>query len=495
MMNNTLLVVIISAPLFIAALFFLFRFLLKLTIKPVLEINLTPSDNPRWSDTKKIEERMETFRRNGFELAGIYECWEIPGLIIAGYVKPSEQLVGVINDHSVAGIWEDVCVQYTDGENLTVSNAPKGQEMDHMPESTMIYMKGSFLDELMARVLAERKNKARKTIAKEEFSSNFEEAYKKQMKWRMERGGPTALEVKRVADEMGVPLDSEKMQAKTQKLQEIWMEEKNKPQKVSIFEAELPGEFQRPDTFRQRMEEKSSPMPQMKFQPLPVYTILILALVCLCYYGYQYYMAHGRFPFATGMAFLMTFLVLFVALMSFRQYFQNVVMCATLKRLADMRSGAFVFISGKSPTLFYAREGWLGKVVFLQKGGEYQESCTRLEAVTKHSGGWVSINRKDIISRIFSRSDKENIPLPDGDFAQKYTLSGTDKALAQKLLNSSFPGSVLQLEQFNKPFVDVDEKKMVVEVSSDLYSPRKEAELRKFLELAENIVDTVVPQS
>lgn len=188
----------------------------------------------------------------------------MPGLIISGFVKPSEQLLGVIYDHPTAGIWIDICVEYNDEENLTVSNAPAGQEMDHMPQSTKIYLKGSSLDELLAKVLAERKNKGRKTVTKEDFASTFEEAYKKEAKWRIGRGGPTSLEVKRVADEMGIPLDSEKMQAKTQQLQKIWMEEKNKPKKVKrgLYEAELPGEFQRPELFRQRMEQKASPCPR-----------------------------------------------------------------------------------------------------------------------------------------------------------------------------------------------------------------------------------------
>ena len=58
---------------------------------------------------------------------------EMPVVKISGFVKPSEQIIGVIYDHSIAGIWTDICVEYNDGESLTVSNAPMGQEMDHMP--------------------------------------------------------------------------------------------------------------------------------------------------------------------------------------------------------------------------------------------------------------------------------------------------------------------------------------------------------------------------
>jgi hypothetical protein len=490
---NKLAIILFIVGGVIPALFFLYRFLLQFTTKPVLEINLTSSDDPRWSDKKKIAELMEAFKRNEFDLAGQYECGEIPGLIIAGFVKPSEQMTGVIYDHPIAGIWSNVCVQYADGENLTVSNAPMGQEMDHMPQSTIIYCKGGSVDELLAKVLTEVKSTGRKTISKEEFSSTFEDAYRKEMKWRMERGGPTSLEVKRVADKMGMTLDAEKMQSKTQQLQKIWMKEKSKPEKIKVFEADLPNEFQKPEVFRQRLEQRSSPVPQMNFQPLPVYTVFILTLVCWCYYGYQYNDTHRPVSFTALIIFLSVFLVFFVAMMRFREYNRRVRMYPVLKRIADMRPGAFLFIAGTSTTLFYVREGWIGKVIF-REGGENQAACTHMEAVTKHSGGWLLINRKGLLNKVFGRSDKDNIPLPDGDFSRKFTMSGTDKIFAEKLLSSNVACTVMRLEEFEKPFVDIDGRSVVIEISSNLAIPSKEAELRKFLEIAENIVDEVVQE-
>jgi len=492
-MNNTLLIILISAPFVIVAFFFLYRFLLQLTTKPVLEISLTPYDSSRWPEKKKIKDLMETFRKYGFDLAGQYECPEMPGLKIAGFVKPSEQLVGVVNDHPIAGIWAEVCVQYADGENLTISNAPRGQEMDHMPESTMIYMKGSSLDELIAKIPYERKNKACKTIAREEFSSNFEDAYQKEMKWRMERGGPTALEVKRVADEMGVPLDSAKMRAKTQQLQKIWMKEKNKPKKVrrEVIEAELPGEFQRPESFRQMMEQKSEPMPQMNIPVVPVYFILIAAINYWCYYGYQYNNVHGPVSLKDLVIFFAVFLFPFIILVYIGSYHKQVKMCPYLKRVADVSPGAFVFISGKAPTLFYAREGWIGKLVFWM-GGDNTPGTTSLEATTTRSGGWLSICQKSLIGRIFGRSDDDNIPLPESDFSRKFTMSGSDKVLAQELLGADIAGIIVRLEEFKKPFIDIDGKSVVVRIDGVLSSPSKEAELKKFLEIAEDIIDAVV---
>ena len=53
----------------------------------------------------------------------------------------------------------------------------------------------------------------------------------------------------------------------------------------------------------------------------------------------------------------------------------------------------------------------------------------------------------------------------------------------------------MQLEEFEKPFVDIDSKSVVVEISRNLAIPSKEAELRRFLEIAENIVDAVVQEA
>lgn len=492
-MSNTLLIVIVSAPFVLVALFSLYKFLLQLSTKPVLEISLTPVDNPGWSRKKKIAEAIDVFQRYGFELAGHYECPEMPVVKISGFVKPSEQIIGVIYDHSIAGIWTDICVEYKDEESLTVSSAPMGQEMDHMPGSEKIYMKGSSVEELLSKLLSERKDKSRKTITKEEFSSNFEEAYKKEMTWRMDRGGPTALEVKKVADEMGVPLDSEKMQAKTQQLHKIWMKEKGKPRKIrrEAIAAELPGAFQKPEEFRQRLEQRSEPMPQMNIPVLPAYFVLIAAMSYWCYYGYQYNKVHGPVSLTDLVIFFAVFLLQFIILIYIWSYNKQVKMCPYLKRMADMRPGAFVFISGKAPTLFYAREGWIGKLVFWM-GGDNTPGTTTLEATTTRSGGWLSVGRKNIISKIFSRSDKDDIFVPDSDFGKKFTMSGTDKVLAEELLKSGFTGTMMRLDTFKKPSVEIDGKTVAVEIKQNLFSPRKEAELKKFLEITENIVETVV---
>jgi len=53
---NTLPFILLIVAVVVTALFFLYKILLRLTTKPVLEITLAPTENPRWSEKKKIAE-------------------------------------------------------------------------------------------------------------------------------------------------------------------------------------------------------------------------------------------------------------------------------------------------------------------------------------------------------------------------------------------------------------------------------------------------------
>jgi hypothetical protein len=188
--------------------------------------------------------------------------------------------------------------------------------------------------------------------------------------------------------------------------------------------------------------------------------------------------------------FFSIFLVLFIALMWFRGYHRFVKICPVLKRIADMRPGAFLFITGTTPALFYAREQWIGKVHF-REGSEHQDAFTRLDAVTRHSVGLVLISKKGLLTKIIGWSDKDVIQLPEGDFSQRFTVSGTDSEFAERLISSGFPEAVICLEEFGKPSVEIERNTVAVQVDKDLSSPRKEASLIRFLEQAETIIETV----
>jgi len=185
---------------------------------------------------------------------------------------------------------------------------------------------------------------------------------------------------------------------------------------------------------------------------------------------------------------------LFLLMMSFREYHRRVRMCPLLKRVADFRPGAFLVVKGSAPSLCYARESWIGKVSF-KEGSDNENASTRVEAITKHSAGSLTISRNTLLHKIVGRPDKEAIPLPESDFSRKFKVSGTDIGFAERLLNPAVSGALLRIEEIGHPLVEISGNLLVIEIESDLSRPRKEAELKKFLEEAESIIEAAVQQS
>ena len=487
---------LIMAGTVAAAGYLVFKFLLKLYRKPVLAIDLSPIDQPKWSDPKKIDELTEAFLCNGFEKAGDYRCGQLPSLILSGFVRPSEQTAGVIYDHPTCGIWVDCYVEYEDGGSLTVSNAPAGQEMDPMPQRTKIYSRETAVDALLKKLRAEARHGERVTITKEVFSSHVEDTYQKEMKWRLERGGPSSLEVLRVANTLGQSLDSEQLQEATQKIDGAWMKDngKLKAKKRGPYPFDLPQEFQRPDTFRMKLEQTSDPVPRLNVQALPVYLVLIAALISWCYHGYHYNEEHYPVSLTALMVFFSVLIVLVLLFLGFYDYHRRVRLCPVLKRLADLRPGAFLVIRGSSPSLFYGREKWLGRLVF-GEGGEHERASTRLDAVTWKPLGSLTISRSTLLGKVFGRSEEEVLPLTESEFSRAFTVSATDIRLARELLAPAVSEALLRLQEIGRPLVEVDGSRVSIYIECDLSRPRKEATLGRFLEEAEGILETVVQKA
>jgi hypothetical protein len=365
-----------------------------------------------------------------------------------------------------------------------------------MPQQTKLYCKGSSLHELFEKVLAERKEAGHITITKEEFVSRFEAQYQKEMKWRIDRGGPTYLEVRRVAEEMGVSTDRERVGKKTHQMQKIWMQEKKKPTKIRNFAAStgLPREFQRPEEFRRKMEQKSGPPPRLSVPALPAYLVLFSAMAYWCYYGWQYSKTNSPVSLTAVIVFFGVFLVPFLITMVFRDFNRRVKMYPVLKRMAGLEPGAFLVVEGLSPSLFYARETWIGEVYF-EEGSENQNAFTRLDARIRQPLNCLEIRKKSIMDKFSGRPDKDIILMPESDFSKKFLVSGTDAEFAKNFLNPTVLDTIMRLAKFGNPVVDINRNAVSVEVENDLSNPRKEDALRQFLTDAYTIIEKAAQEN
>lgn len=480
-----------------------FGLLKNLISGPILEIHLSPVDEPRWRDRNRVAELISSFEQKGFESAGHFECREIPSLIISGFVHPAEQMAGTLYDHPSLGIWADIFVRYTDGGSLTVSSAPAGHEVDHMPQQEKIYCKGASVDELFQKAMAEITAGRRRAITKEEFAPALEAQYKKEMRWRSDRGGPSYLEVHRAAEEMGASTDRERLEKRTHQLQDNWEKEKERERKrppgptrpmtpmTKRGEAgatHLPPEFERPDEFRRKAEQRSGPAPRLGAQTFPVHLVLFAAMACWVYYGWQYNRTHFPVSLTATIIFFGVFFLLFVVAMFLRQSNRRVRMYPVLRRMADLRPGAFLVVEEPFPALFYAGENWIGKVLF-EEGGETEYASTQLDARIRQSLNGLEIRRKGMLAKLTGGPRKDVIHLAEGDFTRKFIVSGTENEFTRKFLNPTTLDAIMRLATLADPVVDVEGHMVRVEVGKDLSGPRKEALLQQFLEDAETIIN------
>lgn len=139
----------------------------------------------------------------GFESIGFYAADELYGLWFEAFVHPVEQLYGVVYDHSVAGVFADLVVRYVDGESLTVTSAPAGEELETPPGHAKRYCAGESPAGLYRRLVAELGDRDRKPALATRFTDDFEQAWAEEMDWRNLRGFSTDDEILRTLAKSG----------------------------------------------------------------------------------------------------------------------------------------------------------------------------------------------------------------------------------------------------------------------------------------------------
>jgi hypothetical protein len=166
-------------------------------------IHLTEDLDAAWLQGEEASRLLERLVRSGFEKGSAYTIEEMPPVRLAGLVHAKTGVCAVLYEHDQAGRWIDLAVQYEDGEELTVTNALHGEEMDHRPGATKIYRPGASLDELVGEYKKAALPKPKVRIDLANFRTFFEEAYARDMDWRAQKGGVSEDEIRRVAEKMG----------------------------------------------------------------------------------------------------------------------------------------------------------------------------------------------------------------------------------------------------------------------------------------------------
>lgn len=150
---------------------------------------------------KEFESLTKQFESLGFERM---EDYLIPEIVTQMRIllDRDQATAAVIYCHPVIGVWSDVTRRYQDKTSWTFSST-KYHGMDIPPYTTQKFFADESIEEIVAKFREEAPEADMVTITKEAFPAMFEKSYAREMDWRMERGGATEEEIRRIADMNG----------------------------------------------------------------------------------------------------------------------------------------------------------------------------------------------------------------------------------------------------------------------------------------------------
>jgi hypothetical protein len=161
-------------------------------------ITLHPTAHPEWKNAGKEKELTAGLRALQFYELGAFTIPELK-MLSKGFLRPEDRVIGALFEHSETGIWADLFVEYEDGKSLTVSNSPRGGELDKMPGHEKIIDSGLTLVQMLQLLDDRRGAETARFVSPMDFPEMVRNAYAREYEWRKERGGASAQEVLRVA--------------------------------------------------------------------------------------------------------------------------------------------------------------------------------------------------------------------------------------------------------------------------------------------------------
>jgi hypothetical protein len=165
-----------------------------------------------WRDAGKVQQNVAELRDLGFVDAGMYGSEALDYLRIQGMANERSSVYAAIYEHDKAGVWLDLVSLYENGDGVTHTNAPEGDEVDSRPGQSKVYDHKASTADLYRRHVAERRADGLRPTPASGFMHALEQSYADAMDWRNARGGATEEELRRLAARNGEELTDEQLQ-------------------------------------------------------------------------------------------------------------------------------------------------------------------------------------------------------------------------------------------------------------------------------------------
>ena len=179
---------------------------------PPMSIHLNQDLNPEWTQEPEVADMIEEVESLGFYKGKAYAIKEMAAVKFASLFRPQRDACAVVSKHDNGMLWLEFVLEYQDGSDLTVTNAPMGGEMDTRPECEKIVVRNAPVSELYETFKAKIQPKPKVPIDDSNFREVFEESYRRDMAWRAAKGGVSEEEIKRVMESGDISLDEEELQ-------------------------------------------------------------------------------------------------------------------------------------------------------------------------------------------------------------------------------------------------------------------------------------------
>lgn len=162
-------------------------------------IDLTLEADPKWLKKDKARSELAALAACGYVRGPAYTVDGMPGISLVALDHPATGTFGCYYDHSAIGNWTDLCANFADGLELSVTTAPNGQQLDTRPGTKKVFLPGKTATELHAVVAEHLAGRALKPVAPEAFKAEFCATYARDMAWRNGKDGTSEEEFLRIA--------------------------------------------------------------------------------------------------------------------------------------------------------------------------------------------------------------------------------------------------------------------------------------------------------
>lgn len=196
---------------------------------PPSTVDLTPETESKWMETSAVKRDLDALKGCGYVCGTAYAVGGMPGVSVLTLYHPDTGTYGGYYQHPAVGNFLDLCAEFADGLSLTISTAPKGEELDTRPGTEKIFRPKENIPALHALMVKRVAERPVTQAAPDGFRDDFMAAYAKDMAWRNAKGGVSTEEFQRIAARHGATLTAELIEEalKETKLQEIriWSDE------------------------------------------------------------------------------------------------------------------------------------------------------------------------------------------------------------------------------------------------------------------------------